>query len=330
MCCVSDSPSGRPAAASEITLDAVFRRSARLFADRTAVVGPDRRLTYAQLDQRSNRLANGLIDAGIAPGERIAVLANPCPEFVELYVAAAKLGVTVIALNTRLHPKEITYCLTLTEPRLIFAADELRELLVSGGEVARGGAERPAGRPEPEAIHNVLFTSGTTGRPRGAMISQRAAAVRAYRCAQWFGLGPEDGFIGWLPLFHCGGDEPLYATLLSGARIATLPRADPEAMFAAVQRERLTWTLLLPGVITEFLGHPRRADYDLSSLRFAIGYANMMPQVGEGVHRRGGRFLGRVRADRVELPGCLRTRPGWERADAAQAADAAAGHPDRR
>ena len=291
---IADAPSALAAAASEITLDAVFRRSARLFADRTAVVGPDRRLTYGELDERSNRLANGLVDAGVAPGERIAVLSHPCPEFVELYVAAAKLGVTVVALNTRLHRQEIAYCLTLAEPRLVFAAHDLRERLPPGVEVigcgseergyeelvARGGVDRPpAGQPGPETIHNVLFTSGTTGRPKGAMISQRAAAVRAYRCAQWFGLGPDDGFIGWLPLFHCGGDEPLYATLLSGGRIATLPRPDPEAMFAAVQRERLTWTLLLPGVITEFLAHPRRRDYDLSSIRFAIGYANMMPQV---------------------------------------------------
>jgi len=221
--------------------------------------------------------ANGLIERRHRAGERIAVLANPCPEFVELYVAAAKLGVTVIALNTRLHPKEITYCLTLTEPRLIFAADDCG-VAGLGGEVvswaaeqrgyeelvARGGAERPpAGRSRGDSQRAVHQRHD---RPaRGAMISQRAAAARAYRCAQWFGLGPEDGFIGWLPLFHCGGDEPLYATLLFRARIATLPRADPEAMFAAVQRERLTWTLLLPGVITEFLGHPRRADYDLSA-----------------------------------------------------------------
>ncbi len=124
------------------------------------------------------------------------MLSNPCPEFVELYVAAAKLGVTVVALNTRLHPQEIAYCLGLTEPRIVFAAHDLRELLEPGVEVigfggeergyeelvARGVTAAPAGRPEPEAIHNVLFTSGTTGRPKAAMISQRAAAVRAYRC----------------------------------------------------------------------------------------------------------------------------------------------------
>jgi acyl-CoA synthetase (AMP-forming)/AMP-acid ligase II len=296
---LANEPTTLAASASAITLAAIFRRSARLFADRVAVVGPDRRLTYRELDERSTRVANALLRAGFGPGDRIAVLSNSLPEFVELYVAAAKLGVTVVALNTRLHAQELGYCIRLSRPRVIFAAADQRasleaagddatgpDILCFGGDetgyeqfLAGGGTDEPRRELSPEAIHNVLFTSGTTGRPKGAMISQRAAAVRAFRCAQWFGLGPEDGFIGWLPLFHCGGDEPLYATLLSGGRIATFERPDPEAMFRAVERERLTWTLLLPGVISEFLHHPRRANYDLSSMRFAIGYANMMPQV---------------------------------------------------
>ncbi len=286
--------------ASAITLAATFRRSARLFADRVAVVGPDRRLTYRELDERSTRLANALTQSEILGGDRIAVLSSPRPEFIELYMAAAKVGVTVVALNTRLHPQELAYCIGLGSPRLLFAAADQRpavgavgdalveidDVLYFGDEdrgyeefLTTGGVQEPQADPAPEAIHNVLFTSGTTGRPKGAMISQRAAAVRAYRTAHWFDLGPEDGFVGWLPLFHCGGDEPLYATLLSGGKVATFDRPDPEAMFAAIEHERLTWTLLLPGVITNFLHHPRRADYDLSSLRFAIGYANMMPQV---------------------------------------------------
>jgi acyl-CoA synthetase (AMP-forming)/AMP-acid ligase II len=290
--------------ASTITLAGIFRRSARLFADHVAVVAPDHRLTYRELDERSTRLANALTGAGIGPGERIAVLSDPRPEFVELYVAAAKLGVTVVALNTRLHPHEIAYCIELSEPRLIFAAANHRAAVESLGELvcfgdgdqsyeqflAHGGTNEPDTDPSPEAIHNILFTSGTTGRPKGAMISQRAAAVRAYRSAQWFGLGPDDGFIGWLPLFHCGGDEPLYATLLSGGRIATFERPDPETMFQAIEQEKLTWTLLLPGVITEFLQHPRRPDYDLSSIRFAIGYANMMPQVVKAFTKSVGDF----------------------------------------
>jgi fatty-acyl-CoA synthase len=111
------------------------------------------------------------------------------------------------------------------------------------------------------------------------MISQRAAAIRGLRIAHWFRLTENDGFLCWLPLFHCGGDESLYATLTAGGVFATLRKAGVETMFRMIERHRLSWTFLLPGIITEFLNHPRRRDHDLSSLRFAGGYANMMPDI---------------------------------------------------
>jgi fatty-acyl-CoA synthase len=149
----------------------------------------------------------------------------------------------------------------------------------TGYEDLLGGPPATPVEVRGDDIHNVLYTSGTTGRAKGAMISQGAAAIRGLRLAQWFGLSADDGFIGWLPLFHCGGDESLYATMLTGGTYGTLRKADPETMFAMIGRDRLSWTLLLPGVITDFLDHPRRSDYDLSTMRFAIGYANMMPGV---------------------------------------------------
>jgi acyl-CoA synthetase (AMP-forming)/AMP-acid ligase II len=147
--------------------------------------------------------------------------------------------------------------------------------------LAAAGPPAPPVDVRADDVHNVLYTSGTTGRPKGAMISQGAAAIRGLRLAQWFDLTADDGFIGWLPLFHCGGDESLYATMLTGGTYATLRRADVQTMFRMIERDRLSWTLLLPGVITDFLHHPQRAEFDLSSFRLAIGYANMMPHVVE-------------------------------------------------
>jgi acyl-CoA synthetase (AMP-forming)/AMP-acid ligase II len=281
--------------ASSATLAALLRRSFRLHAGRVALVAEDgRRITYAQLHERSEQLAAALLSAGIQPGGRIAVLSPPRPEFVECYAAAARLGVTVVALNTRLHRDEIRYCLELGDPQRVFSAASLAHLLPDAsdpivfGDGETGyeqflhtGTDRPVEvpDPDPEQIHNVLFTSGTTGRPKGAMISQRAAATRALRLAQFYALTPDDGFVGWLPLFHVGGDESLYATLSTGGRVATFEKAEAEPMMAAIERERLTWTMLLPGVITDFLNHPNRHDHDLQTFRFAIGYANMMPGV---------------------------------------------------
>jgi acyl-CoA synthetase (AMP-forming)/AMP-acid ligase II len=288
------------AAASGYTLAALFRRSAALYADRLAVVGGGADRTYRDLDVRSDRLASVLLERNVRRGDRVAVLSTTRPEFIEVYLAAAKLGVTVVGLNFRLHPDELAQCIAMTHPQVLFASPEhvdlLRKIaadersssaLVFGADasadvsyeaaVAAASDRRIVDVAEPEDIHSVVFTSGTTGRPKAAMISQRAAAMRALRVAHWYELTPEDGMVGWLPLYHTSV-ETVTATLLSGGRWATFDRIDIAAMYAAIERYRLTWIPLLPGVFTEFMDHPGRGGHDLSSLRFGFGYGNMMPQ----------------------------------------------------
>ncbi|MGH2761698.1 MAG: class I adenylate-forming enzyme family protein [Thermoleophilaceae bacterium] len=292
--------------AAHFTIPDLWRRSARLYARRLAVVSEDVELTYAQLDERAHRLANAFGGLGLRDRDRIAVLAETRPEYIETYMAAAMLGVTLVALNIRQRSDELAHCLQLTRPRLLLAspgqahvADELRDSTAGleqlvlfperAGEAASdyerllvSASVLPPRIPvEPEDIHCILFTSGTTGRPKGAMISQRASVMRAARCADWFGLSEADGMIGWIPMFHTGGDECVKATFLTGGKFATFETVDPAAMFRAIEKHRLTWTAMLPGMITDFLHHRDRARHDLSSLRFGLGYANMMPQVVE-------------------------------------------------
>jgi acyl-CoA synthetase (AMP-forming)/AMP-acid ligase II len=283
------------------TVADVFARAFLIYADRVAVTSEHGSWTYRQLGQRSASLAGALQRLGLGPGDRVAVLSETRPEYVETYAALASLGITALTLNIRFHPEEIAYCLDRGKPAAVITSAALAPKLPAGPGLGicldgttPGYVAYPdllAGPPpapvqvHADDIHNVLYTSGTTGRAKGAMISHGAAAVRGMRLAQWFALTPDDGFVGWLPLFHCGGDESLYATMLTGGRYATLAKADVETMYRLIERDRLTWSLLLPGVITDFLDHPRRGDYDLASLRFAIGYANMMPQVVQNLTR---------------------------------------------
>jgi acyl-CoA synthetase (AMP-forming)/AMP-acid ligase II len=290
-------------AAADHTVRDVFQRAFRVYADRVAVTSETNSLTYRQLGERSTRLAAALYRIGIRQGDRVAVLSETRPEYVETYAALATLGATALTLNIRMHPKELAYCVDTGKPVALLASGALIDSVADlrmrdcpvrswvcfdgpvGGYLGYADLLAEQADPPPEIdlraadVHNVLYTSGTTGRPKGAMISHGAAAVRGLRLAQWFGLTQDDGFVGWLPLFHCGGDESLYATMLTGGTFATLGKADVEVMFRMIERDRLTWTLLLPGVITDFLHHPRRDEHDLSSFRFAIGYANMMPNV---------------------------------------------------
>jgi acyl-CoA synthetase (AMP-forming)/AMP-acid ligase II len=291
------------AAATGITLDALFRRSVRIFADRVAVTSDrpgEPSWTYAELGERAGRLAAGLHAAGLRRGDRLAVLSETRPEYVELYVAAARLGIALVTLNVRLHPDELAAIVERAAPAAVVtsgplapAAARVRERcgavkhwwcldpepgLGSLADLHDTGTPVPEPAAQPGDLHNVLYTSGTTGTPKGAMVTQQAAAIRGLRLAQWFSLTPDDGFIGWLPMFHCAGDESLYATLLTGGRFACLRKAGPARILDLVERDRLSWTLLLPGVITDVLAEPV-GGRDLSSFRFAIGYANMMPTV---------------------------------------------------
>ncbi len=294
------------AQATGATIGAVFDRAFRLYADRVAVTSEadTAGLTYRELGQRTDALAAALTELGLRPGDRVAVLSETRPEYVETYAALARLGVAVVTLNIRLHPDELADCAERAKPVALLVSGGLADRVTEFRDrvpsirhwmsfdpvdgfidytelLASASGPPPAVDVAPADLHNVLYTSGTTGRPKGAMINQGAAAMRGLRLAQWFGLTGDDGFVGWLPLFHCGGDESLYATMLTGGTYATLRKADAETMFRMIERDRLSWTLLLPGVLTDFLHNPRRADYDLSTFRFAIGYANMMPGVVE-------------------------------------------------
>lgn len=104
------------ARAASTTVADTFRRAVRIFADRTAVAHPGRDLTYRQLGERADQMAHALRNSGVDRGGRIAVLSENRPEYVETYMAAASLGVTVVALNTRMHPDELAHCVTGAEP----------------------------------------------------------------------------------------------------------------------------------------------------------------------------------------------------------------------
>jgi fatty-acyl-CoA synthase len=286
-------------AASGVTIAPAIRHNARLFANRPAVVAPERTWTYRDLDTESNRLANAIAGLGISRGERVALLSENRGESVVLHLACAKLGVTVVALNMRLHPDELAYCVGDSNPRAVCtsarlspAAEKLRSLVgvdhwisVDGGDgdyrsfddlLSAGAPSAPADVAEGEDIDVVVYTSGTTGRPKGAMLSQRAIVTRAVNIALWLGLDERDGFVGWPPLYHIGGYEHLHTMLLRGGTFVVLSEADPEQMCRAIDTHRATYTLLLPGVATDFLRAAQRRQHDVSSLEVVAGYANLL------------------------------------------------------
>lgn len=178
------------AAASAVTISSVFQNAFRIYADRVAVTSEDSSQTYREVGERSARLAAALTELGVRKVDRVAVLSETRPEYVETYAALASLGVTALTLNIRLHAQEIEYCIDSGRPVALLVSGSLAHLV--GGLRDKEGSIRHwvcfdsdedtyasyddllshADTPPPvveisgDDIHNVLYTSGTTGRPK--------------------------------------------------------------------------------------------------------------------------------------------------------------------
>ncbi|MFE3754380.1 long-chain fatty acid--CoA ligase [Nocardia tengchongensis] len=265
-------------------------RRAQLGGEKVAFVSGDRSWTYREFDDRTNRLANQLRDRfGIRRGDRIAAVVPTSVECLEILFAAAKLGAIFTPINVRLTAPEIAYVLGDLGANLLFAhpafpaaqraAQEpgtyVREIVALGDDYA---ALLDNADPTPvtpiAARHDVaviMYTSGTTGRPKGAMITHENLRANAAAVVSAFGLRSCDVTVTALPMFHIGG-LGLYTLpfIYVGARNVIMPSFDPAAVLAAVEAERATQLLLVPTMWQAVMEVPELERYDLSSLTCAL------------------------------------------------------------
>ena len=204
--------------AGSATFGRLFQESASLNAERTALIEGGRSRSYAELNDRSNRMARILLDRGLDRGDRVGLLARNCIEFVEVEIAAAKIGVISVNLNWRQTPVELAHCAGLTAPSFIVSSEEFvaplkeagwqTDLVIGRAYDAALDTVDPVDRlevfVEGEDGLCILFTSGTTGMPKGALISHRAMVARALIFATETGAPKDDTFIAWSPLFPYG------------------------------------------------------------------------------------------------------------------------------
>jgi len=292
-----------------MTLDEIARRNAVRFPRKLAVAMGDRELTWAQLDQRIDQLANAFATAGIVAGDRLAVLLGNCPEYLEIYFACARTGVIAVPLNYRLVPREIVEILDRAEPAaMVFgsdyatAIDAVRGLLprpimtwrvdMPGGEPRRtngrelsyeavltAASDAPrASRAGDMDTFAVFFTSGTTGLPKGAMVSHLNLEANGYNQCIADGSRPEDVNLVATPLYHMGAVFMAVTYMMLGCTQVILPQFAPIAWLAALQRHRVTVSLLISTMINAVLNEPRLADFDRSSLRLIFYGGGPMPR----------------------------------------------------
>jgi 2-furoate---CoA ligase len=233
--------------------------------DAEAVVEGDSRIAYAGLREGAARLATGLEREGLARGDRLAAVVRCRRESVLLYWACQWLGATYVPLSPRVSPAELAYCREDSGATLFLEADvDLEPLL---GEEHPGALD--AG-DEGESL--LLYTSGTTGRPKGVPRSHRADRAGGLSQVVHQGSRWGDRTLGAMPLYHTMGMHSLLAMHLVGGCYVCQPDWDAESALALIERERITSLYLAPTLFHDLVTHPRRGDFDLSSVE-TLAYA---------------------------------------------------------
>ncbi|MCW5732173.1 MAG: fatty acid--CoA ligase, partial [Alphaproteobacteria bacterium] len=284
------------------SLDQMAREQGLRIGERTAIVHEGGRLSYAELDRRVSRVANGLIAAGIRPGARIALLDKNDPSFFELMLGAIRARAVLVPVNFRLAAPEVAYILKDARAEMLFVGPDfvgLVEGIRDGLEhvrhivaIAGGHADWPAfdgwrdaadGRdPElgvsPEDVAVQMYTSGTTGHPKGAQLTHRNfLSLLPHAIERWGRWHEKDVVLVCMPLFHIAGSGWGIVGLYSGATNLLLREVDPALILQRIPEYRVTKILFVPAVILFLLETPGSAATDFSSLELITYGASPIP-----------------------------------------------------
>jgi long-chain acyl-CoA synthetase len=256
--------------------------------DRPALLLGENAVSYGALDDTSARVADLLRERGVEPGDRVGIMLPNVPEFAYAYYGVLRAGAVVVPMNVLLKEREVAFYLRDSDARLLLASDGLADAAMgaaaAGGElvpVAPGAFEGLlAGRPAPggditprdgDDTAVILYTSGTTGTPKGAELTHVNLSRNVEIVQPLFGLGADDVILGALPLFHSFGQTcGLNACVAAGASLALIPRFDPLAVLQTIERERVTVFEGVPTMYAALLNEPRRARFDCSALRICV------------------------------------------------------------
>jgi acyl-CoA synthetase (AMP-forming)/AMP-acid ligase II len=268
---------------------------ARIDPDLEFAVMGDERMTYAEADRAANRVAHALADAGLEIGDRAAILAKNCLEYVVFYYGASKAGVVPVPLNYRLAPPEWSFIVGDADAKLLLARGELAEAIDAvrgelpgvkrwlslGSDVAgwdrweEATASMPDTPPDRDVQpgHDVyqMYTSGTTGRPKGAVLSHAAVAWNQLQISVQLEAAPGDRALIVAPLYHAAAVIMSFSAVARGASLFVQEEFVPAEVVRALSEERIAQALLVPAMIQFCLvAVPDVAERDYSNLRTIV------------------------------------------------------------
>ncbi|MBS8224674.1 long-chain-fatty-acid--CoA ligase [Vannielia litorea] len=283
------------------TLRDVFDRNLALHPDRAAYIYEDVEVSHRMFSDAAFRLANALSGLGVRRQDRVAILAQNGPRYLEAYAACETAAYVLVPINYRLSAPEIDYILKDSQPRVLLYETEyagIVEELKAGnpgivsyicidGEgaeayqtlLAGASPEPPRTRPAPQDLTYLIYTSGTTGRPKGAMHDHRGQVHFARIMASELGIGPVDRMLLVMPFYHIGAKCSHLGCSYRGAAIVLMRKYDIAAVSEQLERHRATMTHLAPLMVQDLVAHQRAAPRDHSALRL-VEYASGPLAVG--------------------------------------------------
>jgi len=276
-------------------------KRARLEPDKPGLIFEGRTFTYHQYNQRANQAAHAFAALGVRKGDRVGVLSMNHPAFLETYFGLAKIGAIMTTVNFRLAPPEMAYiCQNSGMRALVYGAEfaqaveafkskvEIQDYILIGGEtpswardyeafIADQSVEEPGIAAEGDDPLVIMYTSGTTGRPKGAVLTHNNLFYAASSVIMNLDFRITDRVLVVMPLYHIGA--LIYSTInvYRGCTTVLMKAFDPAAMLETIQREKVTTFMAVPTMLQFILQLPSLDQYDLSSVRWLLGGAAPVP-----------------------------------------------------
>ena len=277
-----------------------IERAAKFFPDKPAIIFEGAQLQYADLNERANRLANALRANGVRRGDRVALYLPNIPQFAVCYCAALKAGAVAVSINSIFKSEEVRYIVNDSGAQLLFTVSDLlpnvpradcpslAHVVICFGDaqgnpamddwLAKGASSGQALDMLPEEPALLLYTSGTTGFPKGATLSHGNVVSNMYATVHHAGFKPDDRMLLILPLFHVFGQNFIMNAAFNACASMVLHRRFvPDAVLSSIQRDRVSMFFAVPTIFINLLNMDL-SPYDLSSIRYDFSAAATMPQ----------------------------------------------------
>lgn len=276
----------------------LLENTSHVYPDKMAVVCGGRSFTYFQFKNNVDKIAGTFRSLGIIKGDRIAIFHQNCHIFLESYFAAAKIGAVLVPINYRLSPKDFSYILKDSQAEMLIIQSEfynpadrdkydvpLIQVVVEGQIEEKKGTQNtePEVLIEDADIAQIYYTSGTTGRPKGVILTHSNNLEHARSASREFCLTPEDNWLHVSPLFHLADAWAVWAMTLSAATHVVIPCFESHAVLRSIKDHSVTLSNFIPTMLNILVNTPGVQEHDFSSMRLIL--SGGAPIAGEVVRK---------------------------------------------